>query len=107
MVRPTLFLLLLAALCASGYTLVQKDFRPTSPTAAKLSPPEAATRRLSVAADALERYHRLIGSYEGAHLEAIKGLRLVRADEWRYCVEAGDHALAGPHGAVYPGRCSG
>ena len=105
MVRPTVFLLLLAALGASGYTLVQKDFRPTSPTAASLSPVEAATRRLSVAAAALERYHRLIGSYEGAHLEAINGLRLVRADEWRYCVQAGGYALAGPRGAVVLGRC--
>ncbi len=105
MVRPTLFLLLLAALGASGYTLVQKDFRPTSPTAASLSPVEAATRRLSVAADALERYHRLIGSYEGAHLEVIMGLRLIEASESSYCVEAGDYALAGPRGAVVLGRC--
>ena len=107
MVRPTLFLLLLAALCASGYTLVQKDFRPTSPTAAKLSPAEAATRRLSVAADALERYHRLIGSYEGASLGVLTGLRLVQAGESRYCAESGGYALAGPHGAVFLGRCSG
>ena len=105
MVRPTVFLLLLAALCASGYTLVQKDFRPTSPTAGTLSPAEAATRRLSVAADALERYHRLVGSYEGVHLGMIAGLRLVQAGESRYCVESGDFVLAGPHGAVVLGRC--
>ena len=105
MVRPTLFLLLVAALCASGYTLVQKDFRPTSPTAATLSPAEAAARRLTLAAETLERYHRLIGSYDGVHLEAIKELRLIEASESSYCVEAGGYALAGPRGAVVLGRC--
>ncbi len=109
MVRAATFLALLAALAASGWTLVQKDFRPTVPDSTIPEAAEAASLELQTAAGVLERYHRLFLTYSGANLELFQGLRLARAGESSYCLEvardAGTWRLAGPGGTVAAGGC--
>jgi hypothetical protein len=54
-VRAAAFLVLLAALAASGWTLVQKNFRPTAPSGTLPAAAEAAASELESAAGVLER----------------------------------------------------
>lgn len=55
MVRAATFLALVAALAASGWTLVQKNFRPTVPDSTIPAAAEAATIELQTTAGVLER----------------------------------------------------
>lgn len=109
MARAALFLLILAALAASGWTLVQKGFRPTTAGGTLPSAAEAATLELQTAAGMIERYHRTFGSYEGAELDVFSGLRVARAGETTYCLEVaregGVWRFAGPGGTVAAGAC--
>lgn len=106
MVRAATFL---AVLAASGWTLVQKDFRPTALSGTLPTAAEIAVSELKSAAGLLERYHKLFLTYSGANLELFQGLRLARAGEGSYCLEVardgGVWRLAGPGGTVAAGAC--
>jgi len=64
----------------------------------------AAALNLQQAADALEQYHTLNGTYTGASLASF-GVTLARADASSYCVQVASAHLAGPSGTVQPGAC--
>lgn len=108
-VRAAIFLALLAALAASGWTLVQKNFRPTPPSGTLPTAAEIAVSELESAAGVLERYHKLFLTYSDANLELFRGLRVAQAGESSYCLEvardAGIWRLAGPGGTVAAGAC--
>lgn len=109
MARAALFIVIVAALAASGWTLVQKGFRPTAASGALPTAAEAAALELQTAAGMIERYHRTFGSYEGAELDLFSGLRVARAGEATYCLEVarggGVWRFAGPGGTVAAGPC--
>ncbi len=109
MVRAATFLALLAVLAASGWTLVQRNFRPTVPSGTLPTAAEVAASELETAAGVLERYHKLLLTYSDADLGLFQGLRLARAGEGSYCLEVarngGVWRLTGPGGTVAAGAC--
>jgi len=108
-VRAATFLALLAVLAASGWTLVQKNFRPTAPGGTLPTGAEIAVSELETAAVVLERYHKLLLTYSGVDLEPFQDLRIARAGAGSYCLEVardgGVWRLAGPGGTVAAGAC--
>ena len=63
---------------------------------------KAPTAILQAAATTLEFSHRTTGTYAAAKPETVK---LVWADQFRYCIELGGQHIAGPSGTPTPGDC--
>jgi type II secretory pathway component PulJ len=103
-----------AALAIGGYLLAAQA-RTVEPTGdaeravtARASE-QVAAANLHAAASAMEAAHATAGTYAGAALGGF-GVRLVRADTSRYCLEAGRGPalfhLTGPRGAPAAGPCT-
>jgi hypothetical protein len=93
-VIKTLSLLsLVCALAIGGWMWTRQSLQTTD---------RAPTAILQAAATALEFSHRTNGTYAGATPEAVT---LVSGDQFRYCIEYGGYALAGPGGMPVPGSC--
>ena len=87
---------LVGILCAAaifGMTWAQQSVQTTD---------KAPTAILQAAATAIEFSHRTNGTYAGA---APEGVKLVWADQFRYCIELADQHIAGPGGTPAPGTC--
>jgi hypothetical protein len=87
---------LVGILCAAaifGMTWARQNFQTTE---------KAPSAILQAAATALEFSHRTTGTYVGAKTESVK---LVWADQFRYCIEFGGSYVAGPGGTPTPGAC--
>ena len=97
---------LLAALGTVGL-LVSTQRRAnerTSPGVVTTAVDAAASINLQQAASALESAKALGGSYAGVDVSGF-GVRVARADDSSYCIEAGALHVAGPGGAPSPGGC--
>lgn len=103
-----------AALAIGGYLLAEqlRTVGPTSETgraATASASRQVAAANLQAAASAMESAHATAGTYAGAALGSF-GVRLVRADASRYCLEAGQGTavfhLAGPAGTPDAGACT-
>jgi hypothetical protein len=93
-VIKTLSLLsLVCALAIGGWMWTRQSLQTTDRA------PEAI---LQAAATALEFSHKANGTYAGATLTEVT---LVSGDQFRYCIEYGGFALAGPGGAPVKGSC--
>jgi hypothetical protein len=93
-VIKTLSLLsLVFALAIAGWMWTRQSLQTTD---------RAPTAILQAAATALEFSHRANGTYAGATPDAVT---LVRADQFRYCIEYGGQFLAGPGGVPTAGAC--
>jgi hypothetical protein len=109
------FLALLAALAASGYTLVGKartgELNPVEQVDAAATRAELTSAQyvLGIVAGQLAQVKVLSGSYAGTiQFDRYPLVTLVRADDASYCVEfEKTHVLflAGPGGVVAPGSC--
>jgi Tfp pilus assembly protein PilE len=87
---------LVGILCAAaifGLSWARQNFQTTE---------KAPTASLQAAATALEFTHRQTGTYAGAKTESVK---LVWADQFRYCIEFGGSHIAGPGGTPTAGAC--
>jgi hypothetical protein len=87
---------LVGIVCAAaifGMTWARQNFQTTEKAPAAI---------LQTAATALEFSHRTTGTYAAAKLESVK---LVWADQSRYCVEFGGQHIAGPSGMPTSGDC--
>lgn len=87
---------LVGILCAAaifGMTWARQNFQTTE---------KAPTAILQAAATTLEFSHRTTGTYAGAKTESVK---LVWADQFRYCIEFGGQYIAGPGGTPTAGAC--
>jgi hypothetical protein len=87
---------LVGILCAAaifGMTWAQQSFQATD---------KAPTAILQAAATAIEFSHRTTGTYAGANVEGVK---LVWADQFRYCIELANQHIAGPGGTPTAGPC--
>ena len=87
---------LVGIVCAAaifGMTLARQNFQTTE---------KAPTAILQAAATTLEFSHRTTGTYAAAKPETVK---LVWADQFRYCIELGGQHIAGPSGTPTPGDC--
>ena len=87
---------LVGILCAAaifGLSWARQNFQTTEKAPAAI---------LQAAATALEFTHRQTGTYAGAKTESVK---LVWADQFRYCIEFGGSYVAGPGGTPTPGAC--
>src|SRR5919197_5194787 len=62
---------------------------------------DALTARFQRGVVQLEQYLALNGTYAGATAD---GFIVARADASSYCIETGNHHLAGPGGSPKPGR---
>ena len=83
----------LCALAIGGMTWARQSMQRTE---------KAPSAILQAAATALEFTHRATGTYAGARLE---GVRLVWANQSRYCIETGGQHIAGPGGVATAGNC--
>ena len=87
---------LVGIVCAAaifGMTWARQNFQTTE---------KAPTAILQAAATTLEFSHRTTGTYAAAKPETVK---LVWADQFRYCIEFGGQHIAGPSGTPTPGNC--
>ena len=87
---------LVGILCAAaifGMTWARQNFQTTE---------KAPTAILQAAATAIEFSHRTTGTYVGA---APDGVKLVWADQFRYCIEAHGQFIVGPGGTPAAGTC--
>ena len=84
---------LVFALAIGGWMWTRQSLQTTDRA------PEAI---LQAAATALEFSHKANGTYAGATPEAVT---LVSGDQFRYCIEYGGFALAGPGGVPTAGAC--
>jgi hypothetical protein len=87
---------LVGILCAAGIfgmTWARQNFQTTE---------KAPTAILQAAATAVEFSHRSTGTYVGA---APDGVKLVWADQFRYCIELQGQHIAGPGGTPLAGPC--
>jgi hypothetical protein len=87
---------LVGILCAAaifGMTWARQSFQTTE---------KAPTAILQAAATALEFSHRTTGTYAGG---APDGVKLVWADQFRYCIELQGQHIAGPSGTPLAGPC--
>ena len=84
---------LVFALAIGGWMWTRQSLQTTDRA------PEAI---LQAAATALEFSHKANGTYAGATLPDVT---LVSSDQFRYCVEYGGFALAGPGGVPVKGSC--
>lgn len=87
---------LVGILCAAtifGMTWARQSFQTTE---------KAPIAILQAAATTLEFSHRTTGTYAGANTESV---RLVWADQSRYCIEFGGQYVAGPGGTPTAGDC--
>jgi hypothetical protein len=87
---------LVGILCAAaifGMTWARQNFQTTEKAPAAI---------LQAAATTLEFSHRTTGTYAGAKTESVK---LVWADQFRYCIEFGGQHIAGPGGTPTVGAC--
>ena len=87
---------LVGILCASaifGMTWARQNFQTTD---------KAPPAILLAAGTAIEFSHRATGTYAGATPEGVK---LVWADQFRYCLELAGQHLAGPGGTPTTGPC--
>ena len=87
---------LVGIVCAAaifGMTWARQNFQTTE---------KAPTAILQAAATTLEFSHRTTGTYAAAKPETVK---LVWADQFRYCIEFGGQHIAGPGGTPTPGNC--
>jgi hypothetical protein len=69
---------------------------------AKTMQHEAPNAMLTTATTVLEVNHRIRGTYAGTTFSDVK---VVRADERSYCVEAAGYFVAGPGGKPTRGSC--
>ena len=109
------FVAVLAALCVSGYVLVDKartgDLNPVREVdhAAMRGELASAQYVLSIVAGQLAQVKVVSGSYAGTlEFDKFPLVTLVRADEQSYCVEfekTHTFCLAGPGGTVAEGQC--
>lgn len=74
------------------------------PRAATTAADTAASINLRQAASALESAKAFGGSYAGVDVSGF-GVRVVRADDDSYCIEAGGLNVSGPGGAPSPAAC--
>lgn len=93
MIRTLTLLSLVSALAIGGWMWTRQSLQATD---------RAPQAILQAAATALEFSHRASGTYAGA---APEGVTLVSGDQFRYCIEFGGFALAGPGGVPTPGGC--
>ena len=87
---------LVGIVCAAaifGMTWARQNFQTTE---------KAPTAILQAAATTLEFSHRTTGTYAAAKPETVK---LVWADQFRYCIEFGGQHIAGPSGTPTAGDC--
>ena len=87
---------LVGIVCAAaifGMTWARQNFQTTE---------KAPTAILQAAATTLEFSHRRTGTYAAAKPETVK---LVWADQFRYCIELRGQHIAGPSGTPTPGDC--
>ena len=87
---------LVGIVCAAaifGMTWARQNFQTTE---------KAPTAILQAAATTLEFSHRTTGTYAAAKPETVK---LVWADQFRYCIELGGQHIAGPSGTPTTGDC--
>jgi hypothetical protein len=87
---------LVGILCATaifGMAWAQQSFQKTE---------RAPSAILQAAATAIEFSHRTNGTYAGA---TIEGVKLVSADQFRYCIELAGQHIAGPGGVPTAGAC--
>ena len=87
---------LVGILCAAaifGMTWARQNFQTTEKRPLPI---------LQAAATALEFSHRTTGTYAAAKTETVK---LVWADQFRYCIEFGGQHIAGPSGTPTAGDC--
>ena len=87
---------LVGILCAAaifGMTWARQNFQTTE---------KAPSAILDAAATAMEFNHRTSGTYVGSAPAPVK---LVWADQFRYCIEYGGSFIAGPGGTPTAGPC--
>jgi hypothetical protein len=87
---------LVGILCAAaifGMTWARQNFQTTE---------KAPAAVLQAAATTLEFSHRTTGTYAAANTESVK---LVWANQSRYCIEFGGQHIAGPSGTPTAGAC--
>ena len=87
---------LVGILCTAaifGMTWARQNFQTTEKAPAAI---------LQAAGTALEFKHRSTGTYAG---DAPEGVKLVWADQFRYCIEWGGSHLSGPGGTPTEGAC--
>ena len=97
---------LLAALAAAGL-LVSTQLRANEGRPLRVVTTAfdaAASINLQQAASALESAKALGGTYAGVDVSGF-GVRVARADDASYCIEAGGLHVAGPGSAPSPGGC--
>lgn len=93
MIKTLSLISLVCALAIGGWMWTRQSLQTTDRAPAAI---------LQAAATALEFSHRTNGTYAGGTPEAVT---LVSADQFRYCIEYGEHFLAGPGGVPQLGAC--
>src|SRR3954468_15188728 len=95
------YLFMLGALAIGGYLTLKaaQDTGPTTPQAQQAEDAAgqvSASINLQQATPVLEAWFNSTGTYVGSEsqLPAAFGVRLVRADKFSYCIEAGSGATA-------------
>src|ERR687888_157927 len=110
MTRAALFVLMIAGLALSGYTLNQKDFRPAEGGNVKLvHGRELAFIELTAAATAESQAKALIGTYSETNLRKFKDMKVVYANETVFCLQVhkggATYHIGGPGGSPAVGPC--
>jgi hypothetical protein len=110
MTRAAAFLLMVAGLAVSGYTLYQKDFQPRRGGTIKLvHGRELAMIELTTAGTSESQAKSMIGTYSETNLRNFQGLKVIYANETVFCLQVrkggGTYHLAGPGGAPADGPC--
>jgi hypothetical protein len=108
--RAALFVVILGALAASGMKLYEKQFRPHEGGEIHLiRGQELASIELRAAGDVMAQAKALVGTYSETNLRHFQDLRVVYANEARFCLvvvkDGNVFHLAGPGGVPTPGGC--
>ncbi len=110
MTRAALFVLAVAAMCASGWTFWHEHYQlHKGGSVVLLSGPTLVEYELQTAAHTMAEAKAQTGTFTMTDLRAFKNLAVVHATDTSYCLQVGVGAEAmhyrGPAGPVLTGPC--